>query len=152
MSATLDLDQFNALVDRFAVVHGWINQAVALAPQYSAIVVERVVRGHSATRDELAVQIVPLMMEVEEYAGEANRHRDEVDARVASARAAIDELNLRHMIGELDDEALAEASAEHLTTVDSVAEQLAEIEAIAATWRSALARWEVLGREAGVLQ
>jgi DNA-binding transcriptional regulator YdaS (Cro superfamily) len=152
MSATLDLDQFNALVDRFAQVHGWINQAVALAPQYSAIVVERVVRGHSATREELAVQIVPLMMEVEEHASHANRQRDEVDARVAAARAALDELNLRHMIGELDDDALAEASGEHQATIDGVSDLLAAAEASAATWRGALARWEILGREAGVLQ
>jgi hypothetical protein len=152
MSATLDLDQFNALVDRFAVVHGWITKAQALAPQYRAIVVERVVRGHSATREELAVEIVPLMMEVEEYAGAANRRRDEVDAQVASARAALDELNLRHMIGELDDDALAAASAEHQATIDGVADQLAEVEAQASMWRDALGRWELLGREAGVLQ
>lgn len=152
MRESLDLTQFNALVDRFAQVQGWISKALELAPAYRPVVVERVVNGHAATRDELAMEIVPLMIEVEEQAQAATRRRDEVEARAGEARAAIEELQLRHLIGELDDDALAAEVAPFQSTIDGVAADLDAAEAEAGLWRSALGRWETLGREAGVLQ
>ncbi|HMV69204.1 MAG TPA: hypothetical protein PKA64_20320 [Myxococcota bacterium] len=146
------LARFNALVNQFSTVQGYIDQARALAHRFHPSVVERVVSGHNRTISDLLVDLVPAMADVEEAVQTLDADHDAIEAGAAESRLAVEELDLRHLIGDIDDASLAEQRAPHDERIASVAEQLSGIDGARAAMREALARWESIGRAAGVLQ
>lgn len=145
------LSQFNSLVDRFTQLQGWIQKAEALASSYTPSVVANVVGRHTASRNDLLVDLIPMMVDVEQAASAADARRAAIEADVSAARAAIEELDLRQLIGDLDDAAHAEATAPHHAKIDGVRAELDDAELEAMTLRDSLARWEKIGAAAGVL-
>lgn len=152
MSEPAVLPLFNDLVDRFCRLQGFIDKANALAGNYSPIVVQRVVEGHTASRNELLTEIVPMMIEIESAASDADGERQAVETNVGAARAAIEELELRKLIGDLDDEAFAAEAAPHEAKIADVASDLDTALANADALRGALRRWQEVGESAGVLR
>lgn len=146
------LARFNTLVDHFSKVQGYIDQARSLAHKFHPAVVERVIAGHARTINDLLVDIVPAMAEVEEASQGAAQRRASIESDVASSRAQLEELELRSLIGELKAEELAEQRAPHDDRIAAVAADLGAVDEELEAMRSALARWDEVGRQAGVLQ
>jgi hypothetical protein len=113
--------------------------------------VANVVGRHTAARNDLLVDLIPMMVDVEHAANAADARRAAIEAEVSVARAAIEELDLRQLIGDLDDDAHAEATSPHRAKIDGVRSELDNAELEAMTLRDSLARWEKIGAAAGVL-
>ena len=146
------LARFNALVDQLSKVQGFIDQARALAHKFHPSVVERVIAGHTGTINDLLVDIVPAMAELEDATQASEQRRATIEADVATSRATIEEMELRHLIGELQDAELADLREPHDARVAAVAEALSAVDADLEAMRGALGRWDTVGRAAGVLQ
>lgn len=145
------LSRFNATVERFQQLQTWIERANAAADRFRPEIVQRVVSGHTASRDELLVDIVPMMIEVEVAADAADSQVEDILARVAEERRQLEELELRHVIGDLSEDDWADASAPLHAAIDAVQPQLTAAREEAQALRGALSTWETLGKGAGVL-
>ena len=152
MTQSDSLARFTALVDRFEQVQGFIDQARAMAARFRPEVIQRVIDGHQATINEVLTDVVPLMMDLEQAAQAADARRADIDAGAAASRFALEELELRHLIGELDDDGWLSGRIEHEERVAAVDRDLAEVDAERDALRGALARWDAAGKSAGVLQ
>jgi hypothetical protein len=146
------LDRFNKLIDRFEQIQGFVDQARARADRFRPEVIQRVVEGHTNSLNELLVDVVPLMIEVEEGTRAAESERESIDAGAAASRLVLEELELRNLIGDLDDDAWQAERGPHADRVAAVETDLSRVDGQIELMRAALRRWEIIGRTAGVLQ
>ena len=145
------LSRFNSMVERFHQLQTWIERANAAADRFRPEIVARVVEGHTASRDELLVDLVPLMVEVEVEADAADARAADIEARIATEQTALEELELRQIIGDLDEDGWLEAATPLQDAIDSVKPALNAAREESASLRAALASWEAMGQSAGVL-
>lgn len=151
MTSSDPLPRFTSLVDRFEQTQNFIDQAQAKADRFRPEVIARVVEGHKRTIDDLLVDILPLLDEVEGAAAAAEQQRAEIEAGGASSRLMLEELELRNLIGELDNDTWEAERAPHADRIAAVDSDLATVDATIGDLRDALLRWELVGQQAGLL-
>lgn len=145
------LTTFDGLVQRFQAHHTFAERARALADRYSPIVVERVVRDHSDRTTETLSELIPLLIEVETAIADLESQRDAVKAQGGDDRAALEELELRALIGEFTDAELDAATADLRGRLAGADAEIARIEAQADGFRARLSTWQAIAADAGVL-
>jgi len=110
----------------------WIDAAQAKSSEFSQDVVAKVVADYSDKLRDIQPQLSSL-------ANDAREHRDslqdqvvEMEGRATSVEAQVDELKLRHVIGELDDTDFdaRETEARASIDLDSLAELRTEVASI----------------------
>lgn len=146
------LDRFRDLVERFETIHGWIVKARELADDYSDVVVDKVVAGHTATLTDIAIDIVPVLVDVESRIAEVEDGLAAIQSETADATTALEELELRKLIGELDDEGFDAAKAEHQAPLDEAEPRRKTLQDELDTWTALHARWTEAGEASGVLK
>jgi hypothetical protein len=136
-------DTFTAHVARYEQHQSYIAKARAqlAAGKFSAAVVDKVILDHGGKADGVASQIRPLLPRLDERkhalgaeAGKARAAREAVDE-------SVQELELRHLIGELDDAQLEADVADLRLQRDRDDEALARAEAAGRELQAALDRW-----------
>ena len=152
MTSSDPLPRFTSLVDRFEQTQNFIDQALAKADRFRPEVIARVVEGHKRTIDDLLVDILPLLDDVEGAAAASEQERAEIEAGGAASRLTLEELELRNLIGELENEDWEAARGPHAERIAAVDSDLATIDARISELRDALLRWELVGQHAGLLQ
>ncbi|MFT4621991.1 MAG: hypothetical protein ACI8PZ_000643 [Myxococcota bacterium] len=145
------LSKFTGQVDLFEKYQTFIEKAQSQSGRFSAAVVERVVADNTAKSLEIVSEIVPMMADLDGVIQDLDEQRQQITEGVSQSQFKLEELELRHMIGELDDDSFA-AEAEELKSV--VARADADVSALdieLGEFRGAVARWTELGKAAGMV-
>lgn len=146
------LTTFTNLLDGFERTVQFLQRIDEHAGSFRAAVVGRVRASHEATRDSLLIDLIPALADAEEAMTAAQTRQSAVQSSVADAQEALEEIALRLDIGALEPDEAEAASAPFQAEIDGVAETLAAAEAELAGYRDAIARWESLGHQGGVLR
>jgi chromosome segregation ATPase len=145
------LSTFDGLVQRFQAHHTFAERARALADRYSAVVVDRVVRDHADRTTETLSELIPLLIEVETAIADIEAQVDAIKAQGGDDRAALEELQLRALIGEMDDDALDAATTDLRRRLSGADTEITRLAAEADTFRARLTSWQQIASQAGVL-
>ena len=101
------LDTFTELVDRYEQHQGYIQRAREQASRFSAKIVDKVVRDHTAKSSTVASEVGPYLKELRDAIALLDRDRKKVTEDRNGQQTAIEELELRRAIGELEDREFA---------------------------------------------
>jgi hypothetical protein len=98
------LDTFTELVDRYEQHQGYIQRAREQSSRFSAKIVDKVVRDHTAKASAVANDVSPHLKELRDAIALVDRDRKKVTDDRNGQQTAIEELELRRAIGELEDD------------------------------------------------
>jgi hypothetical protein len=145
------LSQFQAKVDEFARYQAFIDKARAQAERFAPEVVAKVISSNESKAMVVVEDLIPLTGDVVDVIEALRADRAGIESATADSTLRMQELELRQAIGELDDEAFAQESADLRVALDQAQERIAAIDAEAESFSAALERWNGLGVAAGVL-
>jgi len=97
------LDTFTELVDRYEQHQGFIQRAREQSSRFSAKIVDKVVRDHTAKSTAVGTEVGPYLKELRDAIALIDRDRKKVTDDRNAQQTAIEELELRRAIGELED-------------------------------------------------
>jgi hypothetical protein len=97
------LDTFTELVDRYEQHQGYIQRAKEQSSRFSAKIVDKVVRDHTAKSSAVASEVGPYLKELRDAIALLDRERKKATEDRNAQQTAIEELELRRAIGELED-------------------------------------------------
>jgi hypothetical protein len=97
------LDTFTELVDRYEQHQGYIQRAREQSSRFSAKIVDKVVRDHTGQSSAVANEVGPYLKELRDAIALVDRDRKKVTDDRNAQQTAIEELELRRAIGELED-------------------------------------------------
>ncbi len=97
------LDTFTELVDRYEQHQGFIQRAREQSSRFSAKIVDKVVRDHTAKASAIGNEVGPYLKELRDAIALIDRDRKKVTDDRNGQQTAIEELELRRAIGELED-------------------------------------------------
>jgi hypothetical protein len=97
------LDTFTELVDRYEKHQGYIQRAREQSSRFSAKIVDKVVRDHTAKSGAVATEVGPYLKELRDAIALIDRDRKKVTDDRNGQQTAIEELELRRAIGELEE-------------------------------------------------
>jgi len=144
------LQSLTDLVDRYAKYRSFIEKASEQAEKFSEVVVERVVEDNRAKMKELEGEVGPMLEKARTVCGDLQSEKDKVQTDVTDSQLALEELQLRAAIGELDDKAFEEQSSEVKAVVESADATIGSLDQDLEKLRLLLARWqEVCGEDSG---
>jgi hypothetical protein len=146
------LSEFTSRVDMFGRYQGFIDKAKSQAGRFTAAVVEKVIADNSSKAMKIVEEIVPLMADLEGVIESLEGDREGVITSAKDSQFKLEELELRHMIGDLSDETFEAESSEVKSIVEAAEAQVAVIDAELDEFRGEIARWNELGKAAGVLE
>jgi hypothetical protein len=145
------LQQLESQVSEIERFQQLIHKARTQSSKFSPAVVEKVVKDNMAKSRDIAGKLGPLA----EHAGDAitglRGKRDGVIVGSQEAKFTLQEIELRHVIGEYGDDEFAELSATPREVVAQADSQIAELEQQVSSLESALERWQQVGSAAGLI-
>lgn len=143
------LHKLNDLVEKYARHRGFIERARAQSTKFSSSVIEKVIFDHEAKATEVALEVLPLVPQIEGGIGELDAESDRISAEKGEVHGQLEELELRLAIGELDEgefDSLTTEFRESMATADT---RLGELAKEKAELEGALGRWVDLANAAG---
>jgi hypothetical protein len=146
------LARFATDLNRFATLSSYVDKARAVADRFSPQVVAKVINGHQASLEQLALELMPMVIDLENV---EERHRAalaDLDGIAKEARRLLEELELRKLIGDLDDDAYAAEAAPHEQALAAAQDARAPHDDAIAEVHAQLERWSALGHHTGMLQ
>jgi hypothetical protein len=146
------LSEFESRVDKFEKFQSFIEKAKSQAGKFAAAVVDKVIADNQEKSMEVVGEIIPLMADMEEVIEQLNADKVTAQESAKDSTFKLEELELRHMIGDLTDEAFESEAAEFRTVVESTDVTVAGLDEELEKFRSAISRWQELGSDAGVLE
>lgn len=145
------LSQFQAKVEEFTRYHAFIEKAKAQADRFAPEVVQKVISGNTEKAEGVVVDLIPLTDDVVGVIRELRGDRQKVESDSSESSLRMQELELRHAIGELDDEGFEKESADLKVEVETAQARIAEIDSEIASFTEALESWNKVGLESGML-
>jgi hypothetical protein len=145
------LRTFTSHLDRFETLATYIDKALALADQFRPEIVERVVNGHKASIQELALDLMPAVIELEVLLEQEHNAIEGLETKASETKAALEECELRKLIGALDDEAYELETEPIQAAIDAIDETRVPHDVAILDLRLQLERWEKLGQHTGLL-
>jgi hypothetical protein len=145
------LSEFESRVDKFEKFQSFIEKAKSQAGKFAAAVVDKVIADNQEKSMEVVGEIIPLMSDMEGVIEQLNADKVTAQESAKDSTFKLEELELRHMIGDLTDEAFESEAAEFRTVVESTDVTVAGLDEELEKFRSAISRWQELGGNAGVL-
>ena len=139
------LQSLTDLVERYAKYGSFIEKASEQAEKFSEVVVLRVVEDNQTKMRELEGEVGPLLEQAKTARGDLQTERDKIQADVSDSQLALEELQLRAAIGELDDEAFEEQSSEVKSVVESADATITSLDKDLGELGLLLARWQEVG-------
>jgi len=146
------LSEFESRVDKFEKFQSFIEKAQSQAGKFAAAVVEKVISDNREKSMEVVGEIIPLMADMEDVMKQLDAERVSAQESAKDSTFKLEELELRHMIGDLTDEAFEAEAAEFRAVVETTAVKVTGIDEELEKFRGAIERWQDLGRGAGVLE
>lgn len=145
------LSEFESRVNKFEKYQSFIDKAKSQAGKFAAAVVDKVVADNEEKSMEVVGEIIPLMADMEGVISQLNADKETAQESAKDSTFKLEELELRHMIGDLTDEAFEGEAAEFKAVVESTEIAVSGIDEELVEFRSAIERWQELGGTAGVL-
>jgi hypothetical protein len=145
------LSQFQAKVDEFARYQEFIDKAEAQSSRFAAAVVEKVIASNREKSLGVVEQLIPLTADVEDVIAAIESEKAEIASAHEVSHMAIQELELRMAIGELDQEGFDAESADLRKDLDEAGAKVEELDNDLSSFRAALEQWTELGTRGGVL-
>ena len=145
------LELFTERLDEFAKHKGYIEKAQAQAGRFSESVIERVVTDNTEKCVTLGAEVLPMVVEVNDAIAQLVVSGEEIRTNVASSQLALEELELRSAIGELDDSSFSEQSTEVRKVVETADAKLSAIQEQLGSFQAELTRWEALSDMPGIV-
>ncbi len=139
------LSTFNEKLESFERFRGFIEKAEAATEKFSPEVIAKVVSDNEAKAGAAAEAIRPLVADMEAVVADQQAQIAEIQASSEGATAAVEELTLRNMIGELSDDDFAAKSEELKAELGNAEERIAEIQTDLEQYETAVGRWRELG-------
>lgn len=146
------LSQFTAKVDEFARYQAFIDKAQAQAERFAPEVVAKVISSNQEKSLSVVSDLIPLTADVVDVVSGLHASRVEIETASSESNLRMQELELRLAIGELDESAFEQESADLKVELDQAQERIVAIQAEVESFSQALDRWSELGVKAGVLQ
>ncbi|MEL6346360.1 MAG: FHA domain-containing protein [Myxococcota bacterium] len=143
------LKNFNDLLDEYRGHREYITRARAQASRFSSAVIEKVVLDHEIKSSAIADQILPLVPEIEQKIASIETDKSSIVDGKSSSDETLQELELRHLIGEMSDAEFDEATSELRATVDQANGRLDSLDDELKSYSEALESWVILADEAG---
>ena len=116
------------LVEQYAKHRSFIEKASGQAEKFSEVVIQRVVEDNRKKMLNLEQEVVPMIGQAATVCQDLEAQRGKVEADVSDSQLALEELQLRAAIGELDEEAFENQSAEVRGVVDSADSNIAGLD------------------------
>jgi predicted component of type VI protein secretion system len=133
--------EFKAQLASFERYQGFIDKARSYAERFNPIVVEKVIADNTLRIQEVAAVLDPMVGQMRQVIGGLEDQRDGITRGAEDSRIALEELELRAAIGEID-ETEFELNTEGLKAeLASVDERLAEVDAELGDYRGTLDSW-----------
>jgi hypothetical protein len=151
MDKAVLLTDFQHRVDEFEKYQNFIARARSQSAKFASAVVDKVIKDNTEKSLVVVEQIIPLLNDVEDLIRELESERQGVIDGRSTSQFALEELELRQAIGELDDAAFAAESAGLKDALGSIDAKVSGFDEHLTTFRNQLARWEKLGTESGIL-
>ena len=145
-------ESFNDQITEFEKYLGFIDKAQAAADKFRAEVIEKVVSDNQARAMSLASELMMPLVEVEDHIDDLGTQRETIDTKNATASATLQELELRLMIGDLDDDTFAAEAGPIKTQVDEAQMSVLEIDEERESFSAIMTRWKVAGLRSGALK
>jgi hypothetical protein len=145
------LTEFQARVDEFEKYQNFIARARSQSAKFAASVVEKVIKDNTEKSLQVVEQIIPLLNDVEEHIRQLEADRQSVLDGRQTSQFALEELELRQAIGELDDAAFDQEASGLKEALGSIDSRVGGIDKQLETFRTQLSRWEKIGTESGIL-
>jgi hypothetical protein len=141
------LDTFTELLDRYEQHQGYIQRAKDQANKFSPKIVEKVVRDHSGKATAIATEVNPHLKELRDAIATIDRDRKKVTDDRNAQQTAIEELELRRTIGELEDDEFQGEADDIQKKLDEIQAQLDELTEEYQALTDARDRWKGVYRE-----
>jgi len=145
------LADFQAKVDEFAKYHGFIEKTKQQAEKFAQAVVKKVIADNTDKRDGVVAELIPLTVDVEAVISDLEARRDGILDEQKGSRLEMEEMELRKAIGEISESDFDEQTKDVQSDLSRTEGQIAEIDAELEQFRGAMADWQQVGSEAGVL-
>ncbi len=145
------LQTFQAGVEDFKKFQGFIDKAREHAGRFNPKVVEKVVADNTERQVALAADLIPLASDLQGRADALRAEAVGIRNSASGSQEKLEELELRHVVGEIDGDAFALASGDLKGDVDGAEGRAAEKEAEAQSLADAVGAWQALGESSGVL-
>ncbi len=135
------LAEFKAQLDLFDKYQTYIDKARNYADQFNPAVVEKVISDNTEKIREVADVLDPLVADVRGVLEDLEAGKDQVLKGVKTARMRLEELELRKMIGELEDEDFDEATSGLRSEIESADTRVGDIDSEIDDFRETLDSW-----------
>jgi hypothetical protein len=145
------LDRLVQATTNFDRIAGFITKAEALSDKFRPEVVAKVVTGHKATLDEIAVDMMPLVIDVEQEVEQETASLGAFAERTTTAQTSAEEVELRKLIGDLDDEQASDLLTPLQEELASIDADRAPVETHLTDLRAALESWKQIGTRMDIL-
>lgn len=144
------LKNFSALLDNYARHREYINRARAQAEKFSNEIIKKVVLDHEIKVSSISDEILPLVPDIEGQIARIDGEKGDILGSKSTSDESMQELELRHLIGEINDDEFAALTADLRTTLDEANGRIEGLDAERAVLSDALARWTELAAESGL--
>lgn len=138
------LAEFKKQLEAYERYQSFIDKARSMTDKFRPEVVEKVVADNTAKMQDVADLLAPQVPQVQAIVADLKAQRAGVEEAMQSARMGLEELELRQMIGELDDEGFEAAAAELKASVERETARLGELDAELGSFTGMLDAWSAL--------
>lgn len=121
------LTNLRGQLDALARFQAFVGKAREMVGKFRPEVVQKVVDDNQAKIAEVVAVLVPLVREAEAQLATLGARRAEIDEATESARLALEELDLRLAIGEIDELSHDEAAGPYREEIAAIDEKLVAI-------------------------
>ncbi|MFZ5478047.1 MAG: FHA domain-containing protein [Myxococcota bacterium] len=151
MEKTELLDALNGLTKKYEQHRHYIEKARAqqATGKFNAQVIEKVILDHEIKSSDVAEKVNPLLPELHALLTTLEAEKANVNASKGGVDEQIQEFELRHEIGELDDDSFEKEVADLRKSVAGANERIAAIDGDLGDLHKALEGWVVLAEPAG---
>jgi hypothetical protein len=145
------LSNFQKKVDEFEKYQGYIEKAQGQADRFETSVIEKVVSSNTEKAMKVVDELIPMMAEVEEHIGSLKSEKEGLLVDQSESRDQLNELELRHVIGEMTKKQFESGSKDLKALLDKVDASVAEFDEKVEALQTELTRWNEAAAKAGVL-
>lgn len=145
------LSDFQGHVEEFEKYQGFIDKTKSQAAKFAAHIVEKVIKDNSEKCAHLAETIIPLTADMEGVIEAMTAERQEALAGRDGIQFELEVLQLRLVIGELDQAGHDAESAALNHTIADIDANVAAIDVVFDQYKAAMGRWKAVRERSGTL-
>jgi hypothetical protein len=145
------LTAFTNKVDEFERYQTFINKAKSQSTKFATAVVEKVIKDNTEKSTKVVEEIIPLVGDIEDVVSTLAADKQKILDGRQTSQFALEELELRLAIGEMDEKSFEDEAASLKEAIGSIDSRAEAVEGELSKFRSVMERWTTLGNSSGFL-